>query len=135
MALSSGSSVSEDVPTLIKMCRASGRLCRFSLLHIISFSFAFPLPTSSTASFFLRCNSLRGVCVRQHASGNRLRFLKRTESVTWMAAAGSSKRQVAICSPRMCRHFLPPIDRPITKRPAVTPFGRRTRGCAFDDTR
>lgn len=58
-------------------------------------------------------------CVRSHASGNRLRFLKHPGSVTWTAAASSSKRQVAICGPRMCRHFLPPIDRPITKRPVA----------------
>lgn len=62
MALSSGSSVSEDVPTLIKMCRASGRVCaaRFSL----SLSYYFPLlclfpsapfPTSSSAKFHSSC--------------------------------------------------------------------------------
>lgn len=132
MALSSGSSVSEDVPTLIKMCRASGRVCLFSLFFLCPS----PLPPRLiNRSILLQLFNALYACDR----GNRsLRFLKRPGSVTWMAAARSSKRQVAIRGPRMCRHFLPPIDR-LPSRPAASPFGaeRGTRGllCLRPDTR
>lgn len=113
MALSSGSSVSEDVPTLIKMCRASGR---FSLLRINSLPFASPLPAphrplhSSCASA-----TLYGVyaCDRTQV-GIACDSLKSSGSVTWTAAVGSSKRQVAICGPEDVSS-LPATNRPITE--------------------
>lgn len=72
MALSSGSYVSEDVWTLIKMCRASGR---FFLPFPPPLFSLFTLPLQSYPS---PCNFfLRGVCVR---------LLKRSKSVTWTAA-------------------------------------------------
>lgn len=121
MALSSRSSVSEDVPTLIKMCRASGR---FSLLRINSLSFASPLPPHQPLHSSCASATLYGVyaCNRTQV-GIACDSLKSSGSVTWTAAAVSSKRQVAICGPRMCRHFLPPIDRPITElcRPLLRP--------------
>jgi len=133
MALSSGSSVSEDVPTLIKMCRASGLVCRFSLFFLCPS----PLPSRLINRSILLALQLFNALYACDRGNRSLRFLKRSGSVTWMAAARSSKRQVAIRGPRMCRHFLPPIDR-LPSRPAATPFGagRGTRGlCLRPDTR
>lgn len=82
MALSSGSSVSEDVWTLIKMCRASGAVSFFFRSLVLSL---FLLSRSTVPSFALQ---LLARCV--HAcdrTQEESRLLKRPGSVTWIAAA------------------------------------------------
>lgn len=89
MALSSGSSVSEDVWTLIKMCRASGRALflssiPFSLPSFSRLPFAFLPRLLSFVLQFLLARCMRAI---------GLRLLKRPGSVTWTAAARSSMRR------------------------------------------
>jgi len=93
MALSPGSSVSEDVWTLIKMCRASGRVPLLS--PILSLS----PPRLSRARVRSRDRDFR--CMECHLDGScrRRRSLRREESLH------SSRTAV-------CRHFLPTTDRP-----------------------
>lgn len=65
MALSSGSSVSEDVWTLIKMCRASGRVPFLSFILPLSS----PLPSSCLILRTAASCARDVVCVRSHANG------------------------------------------------------------------
>lgn len=122
MALSPRSSVSEDVWTLIKMCRASGSAVSFfppfSPRLLLPPPFhrprSIPLPPHAAAS----CAAY--ACDRTQMES---RLLKRPRSVTWTAAAGRRRRhlcgptrEVAIRrDPRMCRHFLPPSERPVDR--------------------
>lgn len=112
-----GSSVSENVWTLIKMCRASGR----------AISFPPTLPSWRAATSCAAC----AVCDRTQAES---RLLKRPGSVTWTAAVGRHRRRLcglrdekspAIPGPRMCRHFLPTAERPSDRPTAADRYTLR----------
>jgi len=109
MALSSGSSVSEDVWTLIKMCRASGRVPLLSF--ILSFSLSLPLSSSPFAAFHPSRARARerldcALGVATFGAGN----------VTWMAAAVvvvvfCTRREI-VSPPCVVTSCQQPTDRP-----------------------
>lgn len=106
MALSSGSSVSEDVWSLIKMCRASGQVLFLSSI----LSPHLPPPPLHPFVFFLGLILRVAISSCMRAIG--LRLLKRPGSVTWTAAARSS----------MCEEPMRPEDVssfPATDRPTT----------------
>lgn len=126
MALSSGSSVSEDVWTLIKMCRASGRVLFLSSipspppphpysLPVLPFVFLLGLILRIAISSYAVC-----ACDR-----HCLWLLKRPGSVTWTAAARSSMCEEPM-RPEDVSSF-PATDRPPTDWPAGFGARRRTR--------
>lgn len=125
VALSSGSSVSEDVWTLIKMCRASGRVPFLSFILPL----ASPLPSSR---FILRAaaSCARGVlyaCDRTQTESPAT-FKERTGTVTWTAAARSCTRGVYARCRRDMRpgeiYVVTSCHRPTTDRQAP-PFETR----------
>lgn len=110
MALSSGSSVSEDVWTLIKMCRASGRVPFLSSFPSARIPAALPSSFPSL-SFAFAISSARCVCVCDRLATFKAPGECHLDGSCWVVYVRRSLRD-----PRMCRHFLPPTDRPTTDR-------------------